>query len=595
MQIRARFLSAGTIRSLHAATRLCIALAVTAALAGGSSSASESSAEALTADQLRTQVAAHLEFGEFERATRLARQAEDRLVESQLLGMVADAQMKIGDFGAALGSIRTMPDYQERQIASSQYSRQQALAGGPQADFDSLIMLIQSETNGMWEEIDGVGGTITEFEQGVRVEPSGVLRKLSSREHTGRLQELGIRAREALLNGDIATVSDMRIVSLTRLERAVSKRLSEGRGPTVSMKLMGGLTRIDNVFVYPDDGEIVLAGPAEPWKYNEHGVPVGEVSGRPVLQLDDFVTILRAFSSSGQEFFSCSINPRQEGLKRLKDYVTQTSGRPLSPRQVRSWTSNLQQKLGMQDIVYSGIDPESRVARVIIEADYRMKLIGIGKYDFASNVAIPSIFDLMTPQEQRASKLDALRWWLTMKYDAVLHTADGNGFEFVGSSVLCQSENQLLNELGQQVQTGKSEGSNLTFARKFTQQYAELAKQDIVFADLQNVFDLALVAAILRQEGAAERAGWDFGSFSNDGSYLIARYNAPTEVESVVNHRVFRGRDIVVQVAGGVRADLSAVLDNDAVTRPGFRMAATAQKARSRQDVSNHRWWWDAR
>jgi hypothetical protein len=587
MQIRVPFLPAGKFR------RLSTALSLTVGIAATSLAPAHAASGATSNDPLEDQVAAHLEFGEFERAAALARQADDDVIQSQLLNLVADAQMKSGDFAAALGSIRTMPDYQERQIASSEYSRQQALAGGAQADFESLIMLIQSETNGMWEEIDGTGGTITEFEQGVRVEPSGVLRKLSSQEHSDRLEDLGIRAREALLNGDIATVADMRVISLTRLEQAVSKRLAEGRGPTVSMRLLGGLTKIENVFVYPEDGEIVLAGPAEPWKYNENGVAVGELSGRPVLQLDDFVTILRSFSANRQKFFSCSINPRQEGLKQLKDYVAETSGRPLSPGRVKGWTNNLQQKLGMQDIVYSGIDPESRVARVIIEADYRMKLIGIGKYDFAKGVGIPSIFDLMTAQEQRASKLDALRWWLTMKYDAVLHTSDENGFEFVGSSVLCQSENQLLNDLGQQVQTGKSEGSNLTFAQKFTEQYAELAKHDVVFADLQNVFDLALVAAILQHEGAAEKAGWNFGAFRNDGAYLITRYNAPTEVESVVNHRVFRGRDIVVQVAGGVRVDLDAVLDNQAITREGIRIAS-ADKARSDEDLSDRRWWWDA-
>ena len=37
-----------------------------------------------------------------------------------------------------------------------------------------------------------------------------------------------------------------------------------------------------------------------------------------------------------------------------------------------------------------------------------MKLIGIGKYDFAGNSTIPSIFYLMTQEEQKASKLDAL-------------------------------------------------------------------------------------------------------------------------------------------------------------------------------------------
>lgn len=545
---------------------------------------------------LEDQILAHIEFGEFTRAVEIAKTSTDAEERSQLLGLVADAQLKIGDFGAALGSIRSMPDYQERQIARDKHLDEQALAGGNGADFTQLIDLIMQETDGLWEEVDGSGGTVSQFDQGVRVEPSGVLRTQTAEEQSGRLKDLGIQVREALLNNEIAQVSGLRVISLPRLEEAVARRLEQGKEPTISMKLLGGLTSIKHVFVYPEDQEIVIAGPAEGWKYNDNGLPVGVESGKPVMQLDDLVTVLRAFSATNQKFFSCSINPREEGLKNLKGFVEQTSSRPLRPgAAVRNWVGQLQQQLGRQDIVYSGINPESRVARTIVEADYRMKLIGIGKYDFAGSSTIPSIFDLMTAEEQKASKLDALRWWLTMKYDAVLHTADRNGFEFVGSSVLCQSENQFLNAQGKQVQTGQSEGSNLVFAQTFTTKYEELAKQDIVFADLKNVFDLSLVAAILQHEGAARNVGWDLGVFSNEGSYITARHAAPTEVDSVVNHRVFRGRDIVVQVAGGVRADLGSVIADASIYREGVRLDGTADKARTKDSLPANRWWWDAR
>jgi len=545
---------------------------------------------------LEDQILAHIEFGEFTRAVEIAKTSTDAEERSQLLGLVADAQLKIGDFGAALGSIRSMPDYNERQIARDRHLDRQALAGGNGADFTQLIDLIMQETEGLWEEVDGSGGTISQFDQGVRVEPRGVLRTQTAQEQSGRLKDLGIQVREALLNNEIAQVSGLRVISLPRLEEAVAGRLEQGKEPTISMKLLGGLTSIKHVFVYPEDQDIVIAGPAEGWKYNDNGLPVGVESGKPVMQLDDLVTVLRAFSATGQKFFSCSINPREEGLKNLKGFVEQTSSRPLRPgATVRNWVGQLQQQLGRQDIVYSGINPESRVARTIVEADYRMKLIGIGKYDFAGSSTIPSIFDLMTAEEQKASKLDALRWWLTMKYDAVLHTADRNGFEFVGSSVLCQSENQFLNAQGKQVQTGQSEGSNLVFAQTFTTKYEELAKQDVVFADLKNVFDLSLVAAILQHEGAARNVGWDLGVFSNEGSYITTRHDAPREVDSVVNHRVFRGRDIVVQVAGGVRADLGSVIADASIYRAGVRLDGAADKARTKDSLPANRWWWDAR
>ena len=62
----------------------------------------------------------------------------------------------------------------------------------------------------------------------------------------------------------------------------------------------------------------------------------------------------------------------------------------------------------------------------------------------------------------------------------------------------------------------------------------------------------------------------------------------------MVNHRVFGGRNIVVQVAGGVRVDLSQVLDNNAIRKTGVRLDSTLATAR-RSDTSDRSWWWDAK
>ncbi len=46
---------------------------------------------------------------------------------------------------------------------------------------------------------------------------------------------------------------------------------------------------------------------------------VGTTSGKPALQLDDLVTVLRTFSPGAKQVFGCSIDPRPEGLKAVKD------------------------------------------------------------------------------------------------------------------------------------------------------------------------------------------------------------------------------------------------------------------------------------
>jgi hypothetical protein len=62
----------------------------------------------------------------------------------------------------------------------------------------------------------------------------------------------------------------------------------------------------------------VIAGPAEGWRYDETGRAVGDESGRPTLQLDDLVTVLRTFTDGGRQIFGCSIDPRPEGLRRSR-------------------------------------------------------------------------------------------------------------------------------------------------------------------------------------------------------------------------------------------------------------------------------------
>ena len=257
---------------------------------------------------------------------------------------------------------------------------------------------------------------------------------------------------------------------------------------------------------------------------------------------------------------------------------------------MRRWVDQLQTALGRQDISITGVPADSRVARVLVEADYKMKLIGIGTLDAGSE--IPGIFDLLTTEERQDHSLDALRWWLSMKYSQVLHSASRDTFQLVGSAVLCQSENQFINERGERVQTGRSEGTNRRFAENFTQHYSVLSRRDTVFADLKNVFDLALVAALINRQGLAEQADWDLGVFAVGGDYQTASHPVPRTVNSVVNHRVYGGRDIVVQVAGGVRADVGSILRNLKVMKTNPRLNGVAPAARP-ADLPKGRWWWD--
>src|SRR5690606_10424333 len=97
------------------------------------------------------------------------------------------------------------------------------------------------------------------------------------------------------LQGDLAKPSQLRKVSLTKLEAELAKQIAAGKQPSDDIQKLAGLTRIDFVFCYPETNEIIIAGPAEPWAISPAGRPQGIKTGAPTLELRDLVTAMRAF------------------------------------------------------------------------------------------------------------------------------------------------------------------------------------------------------------------------------------------------------------------------------------------------------------
>ncbi|MBS0263508.1 MAG: DUF1598 domain-containing protein [Planctomycetes bacterium] len=539
---------------------------------------------------------ARLAAGEFGPAVDAATAIPDPSERSSYLKQIADAQRDQGELQGAAATAARIPRKEERSRTRGDVVRDRGtLGGGVQADFNSLMQLISTTVQPeSWEESSGPGSMMP-YRTGVYVDPHGLMRTLTKEDTQGELELLGRRVREADLNSDMARPSSLRLVSLKRLEQTVASRLEAGRPVLETMQHLAGLTQIRYVFVYPDDHDIVIGGPAEGWKFDNAGRAIGRESARPALQLDDLVVILRTFAPGGPGEFGCSINTRDANLKAVRDFVEQSSRTPLAPgKGARDrWLGELQRRLGQQDVVIIGVPANTRVAQIVAEADYRMKLIGVEKLDGGKD--IPSYFALLKAAGQtKGAPLEALRWWLTMKYGAIVHNPNRNVFEIQDSSVLVQSENQFVNSRGQHVPTGVSEAVNQLFAQNFTQHYAQLARREPVFAELRNLFDMALVAALCREEHLHDRAGWNLGSFGRDGAYQPAVVPPPTVIESVINHKVYNGTNLVVQVAGGVEGNLLSVARDPKLAREDQRLTQVGERGKLPK-LPASRWWWDAR
>jgi len=158
-----------------------------------------------------------------------------------------------------------------------------------------------------------------------------------------------------------------------------------------------------------------------------------------------------------------------------------------------------------------------------------------------------------------------LRWWFTLNYDAVYATPDRNAFELRGQGVKVLSENELLTERGERVHTGQTDELNEQFAHAFTKNFPALATKYPIYADLQNVFDLALVAALIKAEEMPARTDWHLTCFGDPTQYAPATSAAPKSVESVMSNRVLNQVHIVAAVSGGVSVDPQALVEKEAI------------------------------
>lgn len=520
---------------------------------------------------------------------------QDTKDQAERLKREARVAAELGDFTIAVERIRDAArvsgDRATAQRAESVLPTAQPGGGSPFANFGEIIQLIQEQTTppARWVANDGEGGTISISQQGVLVTTSAVMQALSKIDDDSNLLKAAESIRNANHNRDVTASSKLRMVSIPRLEAYVATLVAQGKPIPEDMQALAGLTRIDHLFVYPATGDIVVAGPAGEWQSDADGRRLNAESKRPVLNLDDLVTMIRTFGNGGPGFV-CSIDPKQAQVAAVQDFVKKNR-RSLNASTAAQFTKELERQLGLQNVIVQGVPADSHVAAVIVEADYRMKEIGIGKRTGVEGMK--SYFDLLTRSEQRGStSMDALRWWMAVGYDAVKSSSDSTVFEFTGNPIQCLSEDQIVGQDGKRIATGSAKGANAKFANLFTQHLPELAEQDLVFAELENIFDLAMVAALIKNQNLDQRTGWAAHAFAPNG-FRTASVDVPQELMSAANFQVYNGRSVVVQVAGGVRADVSELLNNRSKLVVDGELDGRERSA-SPVGQQSGRWWWDA-
>ncbi len=424
---------------------------------------------------------------------------------------------------------------------------------------------------------------------GVAVDADGVLQRLTVNDPTGQLMRQRVQESLARLGTEITERSALRKVSLTRLARLIQQAIEEGHGPDESMMHLAGLTRIKYVFYYPDTQDIVLAGPAEGWVETEAGRVVGFHTGQPVMELQDLVVALRAFppNKTTNTLVHCSIDATPEGLQRMQQFLS-SIGHQIQYGDEQYIVEGLRESLGLQMITLGGISSQTHFAQVMVEADYRMKLIGIGLEPAPARIR--SYLSLASFASIARNAM--CRWWFVPDYQRIKMSADGNAAEFVGNGVKLVGEDELVARDGSRVQSGSQSRASRKFTQSFTQKYAQIAENAPVYGQLRNCVDMLVAAAFLQEHGLYGKAGWDLSVLGNEEIYPVETYNAPQHVASAVNS-MWKGRHLATPVGGGVQIEAKQALRAENLLADKDGELVSARNKVHLEDLPADTWWWD--
>lgn len=406
---------------------------------------------------------------------------------------------------------------------------------------------------------------------GVSIDAQGVLTapEVGENEQLMKAWQKGLKPVPA----DLQAYTDMRYVSLKRLEQQVAKAFATGEAIPEEVAFLAGMLRVEYVFVYPEQGDVVLAGPAEGWKVDRLGNAVGATTNRPVLMLEDLVTALRANRVSGGPVISCSIDPTEEGLRRSQQVAARFSAATSSAAAGRA----MEEALGPQVITVTGVPATSHFARTIVAADFRMKRLAMN-FEPAPIDGMPSYLHIA------GTNTDAFpRWWLAANYEPVLQDPKGLAWQLRGQGVKCMTETDFVDAQGRRTRSGKASRGAQKWADLLTQRFDELANEDSAFGQLRNVMDLSVVAALLEKEGLLEHVGLSMPALMT--TYELQEYPAPREVASQASFLNKRGKRIVT-ASGGVQLSPWRVAENLQQTD---KLAPARDQALAKAGGA---WWW---
>ena len=390
------------------------------------------------------------------------------------------------------------------------------------------------------------------------------------------------KARESVLE-DLASApnpsSQFRKISLRGLDAEIQSLQKNGKPLTPEIEFLGGLQRVEYVFVDPKRNDVILAGPADELAVGPTGEVVGANNGKPILQLADLLVALRLHQDDTVDVISCSMDASEEGLNAFARVIRSR------PDVGRAMLARCKRALGPFEVSVTGVPQNSRFARILVAADVTMKRLGMN-LERSPVKGVSSYITMLRKSNRSVSGNSMPRWWLAPDYEALERDVEGLSWRIRGNRIRMMTEEEFLTADGKKKATQRGESLSQQWAEDFTEHYDQLAAKLPVFEELRNCMDWSVVAALLVKYQLLERARFKPVTLLNPNAIEFASYSVPQQTAPQVT-ATKKGRSWIVCASGGIEIDGWALVSNVKEDKALSKVRDAALDARDKP------WWWD--
>lgn len=380
------------------------------------------------------------------------------------------------------------------------------------------------------------------------------------------------------LDPGLNSVSELRKVSLKWLDAELKLAVESEQAPSFEIQHLGGLTSIEYVLVDEANNDIILAGPAEGFAASSGGRVIGVATGRPTLKLDDLLVTLR--TDSADQKLGCSFDPEPSRLAQATAWNKANSS-PSSAAVAKQRFVQMANILGAWNVTIFGLPDDCHAALTTVEADFDLKRLALG-------IAHPNIRRFYSHLHfARPGENTMRRWWLAPRYNVIEQSADATIFRLSGPRLQLMSQEELVDLKGNRSNAAFTEVSAEKYTRQFNKHIKLLCKQVPSFAATQNMFDIAVVSALIRRANTNGQIDWQPDVLLDHEALPHQSYSAPTQVPSLVNVKA-SGRSLMMGLIGGG----VTIVPNNIINRMNELEASEVPESLT-PAASSTSWYWD--